>query len=322
VDTTAFTVTSTHLCREPSHDQNGVMRLRTEISFRIPELRTRGEVNEFIFERSSADIEIRFPPIAKAKDGAASVMPISKLTVLITIEEPTVHGFDDAIDEHQERLSVVASDVVTEFLDWLKVQGHHMLGVIGERAEQALPIKTFEAVSNTQFKPRPGLRATLRELDSELNETTMSAIRDNMAEGRALPTPESFLADALYLRRSQHRSDLQRAVILSAIACELKVQQVLLQKVPEDRRALVSIILDNRREIEIAKVLLFHKVMKAAIGYSLRDSHKWLYDSLVKLFEMRNKIVHEGRRYPEQDMKTAAGSAESVFDWLNLVLKH
>lgn len=59
--------------------------------------------------------------------------------------------------------------------------------------------------------------------------------------------------------------------------------------------------------------------MKEALGCSLHETNRPLYDAVDKLFQMRNKIVHEGRTYSPQEMREVIKVAKKAFEWLEAV---
>jgi hypothetical protein len=152
-----------------------------------------------------------------------------------------------------------------------------------------------------------------------LTSSDLVEIQQKLTQNSTLPNPESFLADALHLRGAEHVSDMQRAIIMAAMACETKVQQVLREKTPDDLKGLILIILKNHREIEVAKIMHFHTVMQEALGCSLLQSDRELYERVKKLFELRNKIVHEGKADTAQTMRDLIWAAKDVFKWLDQI---
>jgi hypothetical protein len=59
-----------------------------------------------------------------------------------------------------------------------------------------------------------------------------------------LPIGETFLADALHFAWA-HPPDLPRAVLLAAIACEVKVKQILRERTTSSIRPMIDVLLEN-----------------------------------------------------------------------------
>jgi hypothetical protein len=72
----------------------------------------------------------------------------------------------------------------------------------------------------------------------------------------------------------------------------VKIKQTLREKTPADRRAVVDVLLDNYREVDVAIAQLPHKAMKAAVGRSLHEEAADLFQAVVQLFTHRNQIAH------------------------------
>jgi hypothetical protein len=131
-----------------------------------------------------------------------------------------------------------------------------------------------------------------------------------------LPIAETLLADALYFI-GLRPPDCQRAVLIAAIACEVKVKDTLRQKVPPDRRSLVDLLLENPRDWSIAALALFDKATDAALGRSLRTDHREVYKDVCRLFELRNRIAHRGEKPDETEASRVVRAGRQVFRWLD-----
>jgi hypothetical protein len=145
--------------------------------------------------------------------------------------------------------------------------------------------------------------------------TAIQNIMARMQEGSDQPPPDILLADALVLverRRRGEQANLQQAVLLAAIACEVKVKQSLERKTPRDRRPLLSGVLESTR----GTPQLFGRIAKAAVGRSLVDEDSRLYDRINALFLLRNRIAHRASVPPDAEAYDAIDAAHLVFQWL------
>lgn len=118
----------------------------------------------------------------------------------------------------------------------------------------------------------------------------VSALTDDLS------LTDRLLAQAAFWSFHAEGSDPQTAVLLAAIACE------------SHAKATFQAILDRRSSGLLGDVLfgktppstfsssdLYHRVAIAMVGHSLKDADPATYRSLVKLFELRNKVAHTGR---------------------------
>ena len=111
--------------------------------------------------------------------------------------------------------------------------------------------------------------------------------------------------------------DPLRALLLSAIACEVKVKTRLAQLAGPETAALVEIITSNPREVAQSVSQLLHKPYRAVTGRSLRDDDAPLHDEVELLFKRRNDAAHRGKLPPSDEAFNPVATASRLFDWLN-----
>lgn len=136
-------------------------------------------------------------------------------------------------------------------------------------------------------------------------------------EQAAAPLPESFLADAIYLRSTdppQH----QHAILLSAIACELKVKEVLIGAAPDHMAEVVQLLFEHPADFSMPVRGLFDRAMKAVTGRSLREEDRPLYKAVDRLFQARNRVAHRGGEgVREDELRSSVTTAQKVVAWLD-----
>jgi hypothetical protein len=123
------------------------------------------------------------------------------------------------------------------------------------------------------------------------------------------------LADARHIA-DRPPQDWSRAVLLAAIACELKVKETLRQLATDSNLPLVDLLLDSPRDFSMQVAGLFDKAMTAVHNESLRESDRELYKAIDRLFQVRNQIAHYGVRPTPEQGSHAVGAAASVVAWL------
>ena len=111
--------------------------------------------------------------------------------------------------------------------------------------------------------------------------------------------------------------DGRRAVLLAAIAAEVRIRDALREKTPASREELVEVILKNYREIDIAIGQLPHKVMKAAVGRSLQEDDSELFGRVQALFQLRNEVAHWGIEPTKEKARDAVLAANALAMWLD-----
>jgi hypothetical protein len=101
------------------------------------------------------------------------------------------------------------------------------------------------------------------------------------------PLAEILLADAQFSGLELEPADPARAVLLAAIAAELKAKTVLRERIDVPRASLLDYVLANPREITVtAADGLFDKLMDVAQGRSLRKENLELFKQVRRLFEV------------------------------------
>ena len=120
------------------------------------------------------------------------------------------------------------------------------------------------------------------------------------------------------------RRDTARAVLVAAIAAEVKIKETLVEKTRHEFHELLDLILDNPRDITIAAGQLLDKPMKAALGVSLREQDRPLFKDVTErtstkwgLFPLRNRVAHYGYRPTLAEAQKAVDGAQRLFAWLD-----
>ena len=123
-----------------------------------------------------------------------------------------------------------------------------------------------------------------RSEGTELDQAFSTDLASLLANDERIPLPELSLADAGYFARRLRPAEVQRAVVLAAVAVELKVKAVLRARaVGESAKQFVEIIIENPFDVSVAVKDLFHKTMKATIGRSLSDESPELFKAIGNL---------------------------------------
>jgi hypothetical protein len=159
-----------------------------------------------------------------------------------------------------------------------------------------------------------------RAIDVDLLTRLPNLLGDGRIE---IAAEDQLLADARQLVPSRP-SDMrtarplsQQAILVAAVAVEVKVKTTLRRVTPKDRAALVDLILDNPRDVSVAVVNLLHKAMEASIGRSLNKDEPALFKAIERLFRTRNAIAHKGEKPTVEDARELVDAAVRVFGWLD-----
>lgn len=227
-----------------------------------------------------------------------------------------------------EKAALVAISVAEDFVSWMRVRGkQYWLGadesISNGGTADLIDLDSGKRIKNINW----AYHMFLSNVGPPAGAETLDAIIELLGQGKTPDEAELLLADA---QESMGRAnngtsltgdglefDRRRVVLLSAIAAEVKIRQVIREKTPTDRRELVEVLLDNYREVDVAIGQLPHKPMKAAVGYSLHADDPDLFAKIQRLFKVRNDIAHRGADPDEEQARDAVRTAVELFAWLD-----
>ena len=320
------------------------MRLRTSVGVEVGPLWVADDIlgQHIDFMRAGFRVTIEFPPAPASDsagtptfDGSRQSLPgtvtkrgLRRLLITLRWDQPTQADSESSglsVDTAREirRAREVAFVVARDFVDWIRVLRRqawlpeHLQdlarvvagGAVNEETGEALPL-----VVGTD------MIAIDRPSGTEVDVAFAAELAVLLEKEERIPLPERFLADAEYFARRMRAAEVQRAVVLAAIATELKVKEVLRERASGGPSApFVEIIVDNPRDVSVAVGGLFHKTMKATTGKSLQEEAPDLFSSVERLFTIRNRIVHSGNVPDPKEGKSVVDAAREAFRWLDLV---
>ena len=221
-----------------------------------------------------------------------------------------------------DRATAVAEHVMAGLTAWIRSTTRLTdLPLTSDVPPLAGPVRTVDIDSGHPVRIAPSISMVLvgRDPDGKYNlaESDMDRIIDSIERDQQPPVAETLLADAEYYIGHKVR-DYRRAILMAAIACEVKVKAVLRQRATDAQRPLLDFALDNPREITItAADGLFDKLMLATLNHSLRKEDKQLFNDVQSLYRTRNAIAHHGRMPNEAEAGRVVRAARRCFIWLD-----
>jgi hypothetical protein len=270
-------------------------------------------------------------------EGRVLVAAVLAVQIAVDVDfEPSTT--DLASEEHAEEIEAgqaaldeafpTALSLASDFISWLRVgTGRYWLGPSHEAPEvidgNLIEKASGSRVRNISFNPVIHISGfgtdsglTVEELDRVAKQLTLEETPQTaevlLSDARETLTGRTVEQDWQTVQR-----DIRRAILLAAIASEVKIKSTLLDKTPPDRRGLVEIILKNIREVQVAVGALPHQTMKAAVGHSLHEDDTSLFDAVNKLFRDRNNIAHRGEPPTLEDARADVRAAADLFTWLD-----
>ncbi len=209
-------------------------------------------------------------------------------------------------------------DVARLFNDWVRTSvGQHWIAPNGEfpRIVSACRLIDIDA-GNRQFPSMIAKSGTIHILDPEtiLDNAKLNHVRSQIANAEPPPLDALVLAEARYLLSSLAPD---RAILIAALAVELRSKRTLRTCATEAQRPLVDTLLDNPRDWSVAAAALLDKGFSATVGRSLKVDDRDLYKAVDVLFQHRNAVAHRGETFDMPTANVDVNAAVRVFDWLN-----
>jgi hypothetical protein len=160
-------------------------------------------------------------------------LSVKVLQVVVDIENgPTEADFDEdglAAFERLHPARDAALAVVEDFVSWARAGwSQAWLGLSSEQPTMAGPSTVVDIATSTRLPIGMtfggGAFASLRSSERALTHDDLKLISGRIDQGEVAPLPETFLADAQYLAWEHSPPDPVRAVLMAAIAAEIKVK--------------------------------------------------------------------------------------------------
>ena len=148
-------------------------------------------------------------------------------------------------------------------------------------------------------------------------EYVMSGDMRAAIASEAFPEAESLLAEAQWALWPGNPYDTKRAVLLAAIALEVKTPQTLQGLTEGTTRQLLDVILARFDETPISVYFQLTALAEAIDGESLKRHDDTLAKDVRELYNLRNKVAHRGETPTEDAARKAVAAAEGAFEWLN-----
>jgi hypothetical protein len=271
------------------------------------------------------ELEIRFPQLLRplpqgaysgwmgeSKDNPVGLTP-SYFNVFATVDVP-----DDPASPERKSIfeSVVAAMRVaaTRLSDAIRLS-QPSVGLVGESPEM-LSIEGRDLGNDQSVE----LGASLKEgypilIGAPL--LTIEMAEEVLSEGPSVT--HTLLAQATYLVSFTPSPQPGLAVLLAAVACEAHAKQVLLTRVVGTAQPLLEVFLRKPRIFQEPAVELFGEVAKAVIGKSLKDKDddRDLWRTLVRLFEVRNRMAHVADGPSIEEARRLIRAARQAIEWLD-----
>ena len=212
------------------------------------------------------------------------------------LPDPPAKALSSSLQDLLGELYELASEVVADLIERARVElRQHWLGIAGEPVEgigwgDLIDLDANEVLPVDKYLERSGMLRVV-ERAQVIQPDEVRALAEALKNPHAPMLAEALSADALYYSTDAKPPDRPRALLIAAVACEVKIKESLRGHVGPEAEDLLELAIRNTRPT----VALFGKVCKAVTGQSLSEEDRPLYGNLDDLFEGRNALAHHGK---------------------------
>jgi hypothetical protein len=237
--------------------------------------------------------------------------------------DPDSHPDLDAAMLELRQAGEAARAAVHSFIENVRAQARqYWLGIRGTESVQVGDTELLDIRAERRLPL--GIHVTAHVIRTGVGHLALSAtglqeVESAVAAGTSPDLARELLLDAAYFLDDDRPTDRQRAVLSAAIACEVRVKDVLRAAASNDREArLVDLLLASPRQYTLALVDLFDRPMGILTGHSVREEDDGeLFRRVRKLIETRNAIAHRGEIPSEDTATECVRAAFDAFKWLD-----
>jgi|GEM_PF-4479581 len=234
-----------------------------------------------------------------------------------SMQDKKSRPFEEIEQELERSLSqglAIANTEATRFTAWLRVEtSQSWLGTGDEPSTQYGRCYLRDAGADgylIAYGPQQSFTMRHGEIGASVNQ--LDDIRTRLSGGEDVPPELELFADARFFARESDLVDGQRAILAAAMAAEIATKRALLRRSSIERRPVVEILLKSRSNVPD----LVSKIASAAIDRSLKTEDPKLFGQLQELTELRNQVVHGGRRVDRDKAYTMTFAVEKLLAWL------
>jgi hypothetical protein len=223
-------------------------------------------------------------------------------------------AMEDEVARSWRRGFEVSNTEVTRFVAWLRAETAQSWLGTGDEPSVQYGRSYLREVGQDGFLIAYGQEQsiTFRHGEAGASVQDLERIRSRLEADEDVPAELELFADARYFARESDLVDGQRAVLAASMAAEVATKKAILRRTPEGRRAAVELLLKTRSNVPD----LVSDVAGASIDRSLKVEDPELFRQLRELNELRNQIVHTGRRVDRDTAFRLSYAVEKLFAWL------
>jgi hypothetical protein len=218
------------------------------------------------------------------------------------------------LDRSWRRGLEIANNEVTRFTAWLRVETQQSWLGTGDEPSMQYGRSYLREIGQEGFLIAYGeeQKVTMRHGAIGASRESLGRIQAHLDSDEDVPAELELFADARYFARESDLVDGQRAVLSASMAAEIAAKKAILSHVSAERRPSVELLLKQKSNVPD----LVSDVAMASIDRTLKTDDPGLFRELRELNDLRNQIVHTGRRVDRQTAYRLSFAVEKLMDWL------
>lgn len=221
---------------------------------------------------------------------------------------------EEAVGKSWHRGAEIAAREVSQFIAWLRVETAQSWLGTGDEPSVPYGRSYLREVGQQGFLVAYSEKesVTIRHGEIGAAARNLERIRYRLSVDEDVPPELELFADARFFARESNLVHGQRAVLAASMAAEIAARKALLRRTPAERRAALELLLKGRSNVPD----LVSDIAKACIDRSLKVENPELFRRLQELTELRNRIVHTGRRVDRNTAYKMSFAVEELMTWL------
>jgi hypothetical protein len=279
---------------------------------------------EFYEPRESETIYVpALSPEQPRMEGTPRIWALNVMRVTVdlpglgSMHDKATRPFEDIreeIDKSWYRGIEIANREIARFVAWLRVETAQSWLGTGDEPSLQYGRSYLREAGQEGFLIAYGEQqsVTMRHGGIGANVQSLERIRSRLSEDEDVPPELELFADARFFARESDLVDGQRAVLAASMAAEVATKKAIRRRTPAQRRSVVELLLRRRSNV----LDLVSEISKASIDRSLKVDDPELFRQLRELTELRDQIVHAGRRVDRTTAYRLSYAVEQLFAWL------
>lgn len=225
------------------------------------------------------------------------------------------------IDEAYKLLAAAANAAtryLRDYLDLIRTRhGQFWLAYSSQSPKLVGPTTVVDRATGERIRTgyNDPLKAVMHASEQALSADAHAEALREVEQGDTATVPDLLLADAMYLAWTSDALQYREAVLMAAMAAEVKIKETLDLVCAESARPILAFALRNPRDVSVQAVALYDKAAEAVTGRSVRKENPKLYKSLIRLFEDRNDVAHRANTAKPDQIRADLVAARDAILW-------